>query len=65
MTEVTPVQPQQPGRIDNKIWRKSITESMNQLMNDEAVCRTARATPGLLTMVVFPTVLSMKIIGFP
>ena len=25
VTGVTPVQPQQPGRIDNKIWRKRIT----------------------------------------
>ena len=27
-----------------------MTESVNQLMNDEAVCRTAPATPGLLIM---------------
>ena len=44
MTEVTPVQPQQPGRKDNKIWRKRISE----LINHKAVCRTAPATPGLL-----------------
>ena len=25
-----------------------MTESINQLMNDKAVCRTAPATPGLL-----------------
>ena len=29
VTEVTPVQTQQPGCIDNKIWRKKITDSMN------------------------------------
>ena len=27
-----------------------MTELMNQLINDEAVCRTAPATPGLLTI---------------
>ena len=30
----------------------SINESMNQLMSDKAVYRTAPATPGLLMMVV-------------
>ena len=30
------------------IWRKRLTESVNQLMCNEAVCRTAPATPGLL-----------------
>ena len=45
--EVTHVQSQQPGCIDNKIWRKRMNESMNQSLNDEAVCRIAPATPGL------------------
>ena len=31
-----------------KIGRKRIAHSINQLMNDEGVCRTAPATPGLL-----------------
>ena len=44
VTEVTPVQPQQPGCIDNKIWRKK----MNELVSHKALCRTALATPGLL-----------------
>ena len=30
------------------IWRKRIGYSVNQLISDEAVCRTAPATPGLL-----------------
>ena len=41
---VTPVQPQQPSRIDNKIWRKRMNESDNH----KAVCRTAPATSVLL-----------------
>ena len=48
VTEVIPVQPQKPGRIDNKIWRKRMNQSMNQSVNDNDVCRTALATPGLL-----------------
>ena len=32
------------------IWRKKLTQSVNELMNHEAVYRTARATPGLLKM---------------
>ena len=47
VTEVTPGQLQQPGSIDNKSLRKRISQSVNQLMT--AVCRTATATPGLLT----------------
>ena len=31
-----------------KIWRERLTELINELMNDEAVYRTAPATPGLL-----------------
>ena len=31
-----------------KIWRKRLTHSLTDLMNDEAVYRTAPATPGLL-----------------
>ena len=31
-----------------KIFPQNMTELMNELMNDEAVCRTAPATPGLL-----------------
>ena len=31
-----------------KIWRKGLTEWINQLINDEAVYKTAPATPGLL-----------------
>ena len=31
-----------------KIWRKRLTYSLTELMNDEAVYRTAPATPGLL-----------------
>ena len=29
-----------------------MTDLMNELMNDEAVYRTAPATPGLLTMII-------------
>ena len=40
-----------------KIWRKrlthSLTELINELINDEAVYRTALATPGLLNMYLF------------
>ena len=32
-----------------KIWRKRLTD----LMNDEAVCRTASATPGLLKSIKY------------
>ena len=33
-----------------KIWRKRIADSIDQLINDEAVYRTAPATPGLLNI---------------
>ena len=33
-----------------KIWRKRIAQSVNQLINHEAVCKTASATPGLLNI---------------
>ena len=33
---------------DVNIWRKRLTYRINELINDEAVCRTAPATPGLL-----------------
>ena len=33
-----------------KIWRKSIGESMNELISHGRVCRTAPATPGLLNI---------------
>ena len=46
MTEVTPVQSQQPSCINNTIWRKRI----NQSVNYKAVCWTAPATQGLLKM---------------
>ena len=36
-----------------KIWRKRLTELMNQLMNDEAVYGTAPATPGLLNILYY------------
>ena len=36
------------GCIDNKIWKKRMTDWMNESVNYEAVCRTAPATPGLL-----------------
>ena len=31
-----------------KIWRKRLTQRINELIDDEAVYRTAPATPGLL-----------------
>jgi hypothetical protein len=34
-----------------KIWRKRLTELTNESINDEAVYRTALATPGLLKRV--------------
>ena len=37
-----------------KIWRKRLTQSVSQSVNDEAVYRTAPATPGLLTRRVRP-----------
>ena len=33
-----------------KIWRKRMTHSINQSINDKAVYRTAPATPGLLKL---------------
>ena len=33
-----------------KIWRKRLTYSLTHSLNDEAVYRTAPATPGLLIM---------------
>ena len=39
-----------------KIRRKRITEWLNQLINDDVVCRRALATPGLL--IIFPIVLA-------
>ena len=43
VTEVTSVQPQQPGYIDNKIWKKIwVSESMS----DKGVCKISPATPG-------------------
>ena len=33
-----------------KIWRKRLTDWMNQWINHEAVYRTAPATPGLLNL---------------
>ena len=36
-----------------KIWRKRVTESVSQLMNHEAVYRTAPATPGLLNVQMY------------
>ena len=30
------------------IWKKRMTDWLNELMNDKSVCRTAPATPGLL-----------------
>ena len=35
-----------------KIWRKRLTELIDESINDEAVYRTAPATPGLLKMEV-------------
>ena len=49
MTDVTPVQRQQLGCIDNKNWRKRISFFKNQ----EAFSRTAPAKPALLIMVVY------------
>ena len=46
VTEVTPGKLHQSGHMDNNIWRKRITERMNESVNDQAVCRTAPATPG-------------------
>ena len=40
-----------------KIWRKRVTESVNYLINDEAVNRTDPATPGLL---IIPMTLNVK-----
>ena len=48
MTEVTSVQPQQPGRIDNEKFPQIISVVFNELINDEGVCRAAPVTPGLL-----------------
>ena len=31
-----------------KIWRKRLTHSLTELINEEAVYRTAPATPGLI-----------------
>ena len=45
MTEVTPIQPQQPGCIDKIFGGRG---SLNELMSYEPVGRTAQATPGLL-----------------
>ena len=45
---VTPVQLQQPGRIDNKIWRKWVNQSINQSINYKAAGGTAMDTPGLI-----------------
>ena len=49
VAEVQTFQPQQPGCIENKIWRKK-DHWMNQSVNHESVCRTALAKPGLLIM---------------
>ena len=35
-----------------KIWRKRLTDSVNESVNDEAVYRTAPATPGLLNTTI-------------
>ena len=48
VTEVTPDQTQQPGCIDNSTNHDSVSQSVNELMSDKGVCRTAPATPGLL-----------------
>ena len=55
VTEVTPAQPQQPGRIDNKIWRKWLTDLINQLFNYKGVCRTDPATRGCISAFLFLT----------
>ena len=39
---------QLPSSYIMKIWRKRMNRLINQLINDEAVYRTAPATPGLL-----------------
>ena len=49
-SELTSVQPQQPSCIDNKDLEEK-GDSVSQLMNDEGVCRTAPAKPGLLIRV--------------
>ena len=36
-----------------KIWRKRIGHLMNEWINNEAVCRTAPATPGLLLIYMY------------
>ena len=46
MTEVTPAQPQQPGRMDN-------FTKMTELMSNRGVCRTAPSTPGPLNIFAF------------
>ena len=33
-----------------KIWRKRICDLLHELISDKGVCRTAPATPGLLTI---------------
>ena len=48
MTEVTSVQPQQPGCIDNEKFPQIISVVFIELITDEGVCRTVPATPGLL-----------------
>ena len=47
MTDVTSVQPQQSGRIDNKDMEEK-GDGVNQSVSDKGVCRTAPATRGLL-----------------
>ena len=46
VTEVTTAQPEQPGHIYNS----TNNESVNLLIIDKGVCRTAPATLGLLIM---------------
>ena len=41
-----------------KIWRKRLSEWLNEWINHKAVCRTAPATPGLLKSVHFFLLLS-------
>ena len=43
-----------------KIWRKRIGDSINQLISDEAVYRTAPATPGLLKSIQIYTLRSSR-----
>ena len=38
---------------DLKILRKRVTQFITELMNDEGVCTTASATPGLLINVEY------------